>query len=111
MAIPLFALRESNIAKFNGDGRWFIAEIEAPALFFSFFFHVSFRELFGSAFEPVTSPEKSTPTLVAGWTVGFVYAGMKEFWGLHTIGCVRKLGSMVSEWVTTYTYKWDILGI
>ena len=27
------------------------------------------------------------------------------------LGCPRKLGSMVSKWVISPTYKWDILGL
>ena len=27
------------------------------------------------------------------------------------LGCPRKLGSMVSKWVLSHTYKWGILGV
>ena len=30
--------------------------------------------------------------------------------GVSLLGCTRKLGSMVSKWVISPTYKWGILG-
>ncbi len=44
------------------------------------------------------------------WLVSAIENSHSLQLGNHVLGCARKLGSMVSKWVISPTYKWDILG-
>ena len=74
----------------------------------------------GRAFTNLNPPEALVKTSpweailgIGRLSLGKRVEGMSMTWGdsCDLLGFPRKLGSMVSKWVISPTYKWDILGL